>query len=484
MTNHVFAAAIIGAGYGGVGMAAQLARHEIDDYVIFERGDRVGGVWRQNTYPGAACDTESHIYCYSFFLNLRVSRMFAGRDELIDYVEALADEFGVRPHIRFDTTVTSAVWNDSDAQWTLTASDGTTTRARVLIPAWGQLSLPLIPDYPGLDEFNGPAFHSARWDHTVDLTGQRVASIGAAASAVQYVPAIAPIVRELLVFQRSANYVLPRNQVLFTPKQLDDFASTPELFEQSRAEIHAFREAGFERTRLDTREHQAAAQEALQHLANQVPDPELRRKLTPDYEYGCKRILRSDDYYPALTRRNVDLVTEPIERITAAGIRTVDGAEHDVGVIIFGTGFHSQAFHGALTVVGRNGQTLDDRWGDSPEAYLGMSVDGFPNMFIIYGPNTNLNHNSIVTMMEAQQNYIVQTLELIRDGARPLDVKQSVLKEFNAVLQSDLASSAYSSDCSSWYKNAAGKVINNWSGTVAEYEKVTRNVDLSDFTGL
>ncbi|MDH6293255.1 flavin-containing monooxygenase [Rhodococcus opacus] len=482
MTDHIWDAAIIGAGYGGVGMGAQLARHGIDDYVVFERGDRVGGVWRENIYPGAACDTQSHIYCYSFFLNLRVSRMFAGRDELIDYLEALVDEFDVRRHIRFNTSVTSAVWDDAEAHWRLTSSDGSTTRARVLVPAWGQLSVPSIPDFPGRSDFRGKIFHSARWDYDVDLVDQRVASIGAAASAVQYVPEIAPVVRELQVFQRSANYILPRNQIIFTPTQLDEFASTPALFEQSRAEIHAFREASFQRARLDTSEHRAAAREAREHLENQVSDPELRRKLTPDYEYGCKRILRSDDYYPALTRPNVEVITERIEQITPTGIRTADGADRDVDVIIFGTGFRSQAFNNALEIVGRHGRTLDERWGDSPEAYLGMSVDGFPNMFMIYGPNTNLNHNSIVTMMEAQQKYIVQAIELIHDGMPRLDVKESVLREFNAVLQSDLSSTAYSSDCSSWYKNAAGKVINNWSGTVEEYEKLTQNADLSDFT--
>ncbi|WP_149029358.1 flavin-containing monooxygenase [Corynebacterium halotolerans] len=480
--DHVYNAIIIGAGYSGLGQGAQFARDGIDNFLILEKEDQLGGVWRDNTYPGAACDTQSVIYCFSYFLHLGVSRMYAGREELLGYLNALADEYGLKDYLRTGQHVTSAVWDETDKVWALTTKEGTRYRSRALVPAWGQLGTPNIPNFPGLSTFEGISFHSAEWRHDVDLTGKRVGSIGAAASAVQYVPEVAEVASHLSVFQRSANYILPRNQQVFTEEELASFQRNPETYRQLRKSIHNEREAGFERTRRQTDAAAEGMRLAREHLENHIQDPVLREKFTPDYDFGCKRILRSDDFYPTFNRENVSLVTEGIERITPRGIVTRDGVEHEFDVLVFGTGFQSQAFQAGMEIIGRDGVSLDERWGNAPEAYLGMSVDGFPNMFILYGPNTNLNHHSIVAMIEAQNRYIRQGVDYLgADEQNVLDVTPSTLRTFNVQIQDELSKSAYSSDCSSWYKNEDGKVINNWSGTVAEYHALAAELNLADY---
>lgn len=482
--QKVYDALVIGAGYAGLGQGAQFVQDGVENFLILEKSDQIGGVWRDNTYPGVACDTQSVIYCYSYFLNTGVSRMYAGGKELLGYLQALAKEFELEQYIRLNQHVVSTVWDEEDALWKVNTSDGVTFYSRVLIPAWGQLGTPNIPNFPGLADFKGKTFHSAQWDHTIDLSGLKVGSIGAAASAVQYVPEVAKVAGHLSVFQRSANYILPRNQKIFSESELAEFASNPDTYRELRQSIHDEREAGFERTRRATDAAAEGMAAAKEHLEEQIQDPILREKFTPDYDFGCKRILRTDDFYPAFNRDNVELVTEGIARITENGIITKDGVEHELDVIVFGTGFKSQAFQGTTEIVGVNGQTLDERWGNAPEAYLGMTVDGFPNLFVLYGPNTNLNHHSIVTMLEAQNKYVRQAVELIRDSeTKVLEVSAEKLHQFNMEIQDELQKSAFSSDCSSWYKNEDGKVINNWSGTVAEYHHLTETLDIEDFEG-
>ncbi|MFL4473139.1 flavin-containing monooxygenase [Paeniglutamicibacter sp. MACA_103] len=473
---------VLGAGFGGLGMGAQLKKAGINDFTILEKGPGLGGVWRENSYPGAACDTEAHLYCYSFFPHLRVSRMYADRDELLGYLDRFAAHFELGGHLRFNSEVTSATWDSDAALWRLQIAGSGEITARVFIPAWGQLNAPSIPAIPGLAEFGGQVFHSARWDRSIDLAGKKVISIGSAASAVQYVPEVAKVAGSLRVFQRSANWIMPRNQVIFSEQQLDAFEEDPSTFEQSRENLHEFRENGFERTRLATDAQLAGVEQAMAHLAAQVPDEALRARLTPDYEFGCKRILRTDDYYPALMRENVDLVTASVDSFVREGIRTRDGAVHEADVVIFGTGFDSQAFHGDLRIIGASGDDLKDRWADGAEAYLGITVDGFPNLFMIYGPNTNLNHNSIITMLEIQQSYILQALaRLLPVPGSSVEVRGRVLATYNANLQEEMEGSAFSADCSSWYKNANGKVINNWSGTVEEYRSLAGDFNTRDY---
>lgn len=478
-TQPTYEIVILGAGFGGLGMAAQLKMQGIDNFIILERGSRIGGVWRDNAYPGAACDTESHLYCYSFYPHLRVSKMYADREELLRYMESLAEHYALMEHIKLDSELAQARWDESVQRWAFELADGTPLQGRFFVPAWGQLNKPAIPAFKGLDQFAGEHFHSAQWPADAQLAGKKVASIGAAASAVQYVPDVAREAAHLTVFQRSANWIMPRNQIVFTQEQLDAFAARPELFHESRRDLHAFRENGFARTRHGTDAQQEGIKMASGHLAAQVPDLELRAKLTPDYEFACKRILRSDDYYPALMRSNVSLETAAVDHFVPEGIVDKNGTLHVLDVVIFGTGFESQAFQGDLQVIGRDGQTLHQRWKDGAEAYLGMTVPGFPNMFMIYGPNTNLNHNSIITMLEIQQRYIIQAVQALPGQA--VDVKEEAFNAYNDALQTNMQSSAFSSDCSSWYKNAAGKVINNWSGTVDEYRALAARWQPADY---
>ncbi|MFP3581251.1 NAD(P)/FAD-dependent oxidoreductase [Arthrobacter sp. SIMBA_036] len=483
--DHIYSAIIIGAGFGGLGQGAQFVQEGIEDFLILERGNDVGGVWRENTYPGAACDTQALVYCYSYFLNLKVTRMFAGQAELQGYLRSMVEEFGLGKHIHFGQNITATEWDQDRRLWTVHTADGSQFLTRSVVAAWGQLNEPNIPNFPGTETFEGVAFHSSKWRHDLDLTGKRVASIGSAATAVQYVPEVAKVASNLTVFQRSANYILPRDQYIFTEEESARFQEEPDTYRQLRQEIHEFREAGFERTRKHTSASEEGVGLARQHLEAQVSDPELRAKLTPDYDFGCKRILRSDDFYPALTRENVDLVTEAITEFTPRGLRTADGVEHEFDVIIYATGFKSHAFMGSMRVTGREGIGLDERWGNAPEAYLGITVDNFPNLFLVYGPNTNLNHNSVVSMLEAQHRYIAQAVQYIAaDEARFLEVDRAVVEKFNAHVQEELQKSAFSSECSSWYKNEDGRVINNWSGTVEEYRAHTHDLQLEDYLQL
>lgn len=480
--NHIYDAVIIGAGYAGLGQGAQFVRDGVENFLILEKADQIGGVWRDNTYPGAACDTQSVIYCYSYYLNTAASRMYAGGQELLGYLQGLAEEYGLHQHLKTNQHVVAAEWQEQDQLWVITNSAGEIYLTRTLIPAWGQLSTPNVPNFPGLADFKGETFHSASWNHDVDLTGLRVASIGAAASAVQYVPEVAQVAGTLEVFQRSANYILPRNQQVFTEDELAEFQSNPDSYRSLRTAIHDEREAGFTRTRRQTDAAAEGMAAARAHLESQIEDPELRAKFTPDYDFGCKRILRADDFYPTFNRENVELVVEGIDHFTENGIVTRDGVEHEFDVIIFGTGFQSQAFQGSTEIIGRNNISLDERWGNAPEAYLGMAVDGFPNMFILYGPNTNLNHHSIVAMLEAQNKYVRQAVDHLRvHTGQVLDVHPEILRQFNDEVQEELQNSAFSSECSSWYKNEDGKVINNWSGTVAEYHTLTAEFHPADY---
>ncbi|SJM59922.1 NAD(P)/FAD-dependent oxidoreductase [Gulosibacter sp. 10] len=482
-TPKHYRVAILGSGFGGLGMAAQLVRAGETDFAVFEKADSVGGVWRDNTYPGAACDTQAHVYCYTFFPHLRVSKMFAGQDEMLGYQQQLRDAFGLERHMHYGAEIVEARWVEEEAHWFLRLRNGEEYTADFFIPAWGQLNSPKVPEWEGRERFRGIQFHSAEWRHDVDLKGKKVISIGSAASAVQYVPFVAEDAERLEVFQRSANYILPREQIEFTEEQLDTFEQHPETFEASRRAIHELREAGFERTRSNTSGQAEGAQEAIDYLHSVIEDPELRAKLTPAYEFGCKRILRTSAYYPTFLRENVSLVTDGISHFTERGIVTADGVEHEADVIIYGTGFHSQNFQGDLRIVGREGVTLAERWGEEDaEAYVGLSVDGFPNMFLMYGPNTNLNHNSVVTMLEIQQAYVIDALRKTAgiEGAS-VEVRRDRLDAFNEALQDEMRGSAYSSDCSSWYKNSKGKVVNNWSGTVEEYRDLAGSFEFEDY---
>ena len=476
--------AIIGAGHSGICMGMRLKAVGVDDFVILEKAATLGGTWRDNTYPGASCDAPSFLYSFSFAQKTDWSRRFALQPELLAYSAECAVTAGLMPHFRFHAEVQSLRFDEARNRWRLECADGSTLEAQFVVSAVGQLHRPYTPSIAGQDGFAGARFHSARWDHAVDLTGRRVAVIGNAASAVQFVPQIAPSVARLTVFQRSANWLLPRNDCLYPPRLHRRMARWPWLARLR----HQFQWLFFGELQLTPLMKRvrlaqwAARQYALLHLRRQVRDPALRARLVPDYPIGAKRVLFNDDYYPTLNRANVRLVTEPIESIAAAGVRTKDGELHEADVIIYATGFRATEFLAPMTVTGLGGRKLSEEWRHGAHAYLGVAVSGFPNLFMLYGPNTNLGHNSILVMIEAQVDYVIDALRQLqeRDGRR-LDVRRTVMEEYNRALRQALARSVWAAEKASWYKLADGTITNNWPHGTIRYRRLLRRADLAAY---
>lgn len=476
--------AIIGAGHSGLCMAIRLKQAGLDDFVILEKAATLGGTWRDNTYPGASCDAPSFLYSFSFAQKTDWSRRFAWQSELLGYSTELAIRHGLLRHCRFAAEVSRAVYDDAANTWTLTCTDGSQVVADFVVTGTGQLNRPSIPDLPGRDTFSGAQFHSAQWNHAIDLGGKRVAVIGNAASAVQFVPQIAPLAAQLTVFQRSANWLLPRKDRLYAPRTQRLLTRRPQLARL----YHACQWFFFGEMQLTPLMKQVrlvqwlARRKALAHLRRQVPDPALRARLVPDYPIGAKRVLFNDDYYPALGRPNVRLVTDGIERLEPRGVRTRDGELHEADVVIWATGFKSTDFLAPIEVVGRDGRRLADEWRGGAHAYLGVTVSGFPNFFMLYGPNTNLGHNSILVMIEAQVGYVIDALAGMRArGLARLDVRRDVMDEYNRALQRDLARSVWSTIGASWYKLADGTITNNWPHSTIRYRRLLREVHLEDY---
>ncbi|KAA0021660.1 flavin-containing monooxygenase [Antrihabitans cavernicola] len=472
---------IIGAGFGGLAMALQLQRSGFDRFTILEKGESVGGVWRENTYPGAGCDIPSPLYSFSYEPNPVWPKRFSMQPDILQYLKDVSGKRGVTPKIRFGTEVTSAEFDAGAAHWRVYTADGVEHHADVLVNAVGQLSRPAMPNIPGVESFAGASFHSAEWDHSVDLTGKRVAVIGTGASAIQLVPAIQPDVEQLTLFQRSAAWVVPKPDVEYKPWHHAMFRMVPptRLFER-------FAIWGFcEMMSLGLVDVPAirplVARAATHHLHKQVTDPALREALTPDYAPGCKRALFSNDYFPALAQPNAAVITESIAEITPTGVRTADGTVHEADVIVYSTGFKTNEFLAPMTIVGTDGAALADEWRGGARAYLGMTVPKFPNMFVMYGPNTNLGVGSIVYMLESQARYIAELVkELAERPGTYIDVKADVEERFDAEIQRRLGKSVWTL-CSSWYRDAAGRIPNNWPGTVTSYRRRTRKPDLGDF---
>jgi cation diffusion facilitator CzcD-associated flavoprotein CzcO len=474
-------AIVVGAGFSGLCAGIELRRAGFEDFVILEKADRVGGTWRDNSYPGAACDIPSHLYSYSFEPNPRWARVYGGQAEILAYLEHCADAYGLRPHLRFGAVVERAVYDPASATWTATLRGGRTLTARALILGNGPLHLPAIPTLPGHARFTGPTFHSARWDHAYPLDGKRVAVIGTGASAIQFVPKIAPRVAALSVFQRTPPWIVPK---------LDRSISAREhwLFEHVPG-AHWLRRTGLY-WRLESRVLGFAFAPKIlalyertvrDHLAASVPDPVLRAQLTPSYRFGCKRVLISNDYYPALARDNVALVTEPIAAIEPTGVRTTSGALHEVDALIYGTGFKVIDYLSAIQVIGAGGRDLNEVWRESVRNYLGITVSGFPNLFLLMGPNTGVGHNSMIFMIEAQARYAVQAIRAMRRLAlAALDVRPTVEQAFRAEIAGKLAGTVWTSGCNSWYKTPDGEVL-LWPSFTFDYWRRTRRIDLRDY---
>ncbi|WP_431957705.1 flavin-containing monooxygenase [Nocardia lijiangensis] len=473
---------IIGAGFGGIGTAIELRRNGIRDITILERAADLGGVWRENTYPGAACDVPSPLYSYSYEPKPDWPQRYSSRAAIHGYLRGVARRHELLETIVFGADVTDAEFDEQTGRWTVRTADGVTRTTDVLISAVGQLSRPKLPDVPGIDAFAGASFHSAEWDHDVDLTGKRVLCVGTGASAIQYIPEIQPKVEHLTLFQRTAAWVIPKFDTDYSPIQHSLFAKLPGAL---LVERFGWWSVG-EFVSLGLVEFPAIARMvgriAEQHLHKQVADPELRAKLTPDYPIGCKRGLFSNDYYPALTQPNVAVETTAISEIVPEGVRTADGRLHEADVIIYGTGFKGTEFLWPMQIYGRGGRKLADAWAGGAHAFLGIAVPDFPNLFLVYGPNTNLAAGSIIYMIESQARYIRQAVRLLAD--RPghcLEVRDEQERAFNDALQRRLARTPWNF-CSSWYRTASGRITNNWPGTVSSYRRRTRRLNRDDYT--
>ena len=475
--------AIVGAGFGGLCMAIRLLESGIRDFVILEKGADVGGTWRDNTYPGAACDVQSHFYSYSFAGKADWSRRYAPWDEIQRYILDVTTKYGLRQYIRFGKEVSAARFDASTAQWHVGLKSGERLTARHVVLATGPLHVPQIPEIPGLANFKGRVFHSARWDHGYDLAGKRVASIGTGGSAIQYCPEIAPRTERLHVFQRSPAWVIPRDLRTYDERQKRRFARFPLLRRLHRWRLYWQNESRLLGL-LNPRVARLVEARARRFLEREVRDPAIAAKLTPDYTFGCKRVLISNAWYPMFNRPNVELVTEGIREIREHSIVTTDGVERPVDCIILGTGFvvDPRIYMQHFPVTGLPGHRLSDDWKDGAEALYGINVSGYPNLHQLVGPNTALGHNSLIFMIEAQVNYVLDSLrELRRRGADFLDVKPEVQARFNARVQEALRGTVWTAGCASWYQQADGRVFTIWPWATWRYWLATRRLDASNY---
>jgi cation diffusion facilitator CzcD-associated flavoprotein CzcO len=473
---------IVGAGFGGIGLGIKLKESGLNDFVILEKSDCVGGVWRQNRYPGAECDVPSHLYSFSFEPRAEWPCKYAGQADILDYLTHCTRKHELDSHIRFGAEVTEARWNETTCHWIVRTSNGDIFETQSLVTATGQLSRPFSPQLPGLAGFSGAVFHSAEWRQDYDLRGKRVAVIGTGASAIQFVPAVAPLVSKLYVFQRSAAYVLPKPNKPYSRWQKFLFKHIGGTLGLSRLLIYLQHEStafAFVSFPKALRWKRSAF---LRHLQREVRNPDLRRRLTPNYNMGCKRILLSNDFYPAMERPNVELVTEAIKEVRSDAIVATDATERKVDCIIFGTGFAATDFLVPIKITGLEGRDLQQSWSSGAEAYLGITVSGFPNFFMLYGPNTNLAHNSIVYMIESQIRYVMGCLSrLCRDQIRSLEIKKAIQDRFNSQIQQRLRRTVWGRGCTSWYRSATGKITTNWPGYSFQFRRRTRAPKWDDY---
>jgi cation diffusion facilitator CzcD-associated flavoprotein CzcO len=471
------AVAVVGGGFGGVGAAAMLRRAGYDNVTVFERGERVGGVWNHNTYPGAACDVPSHLYEFSFEPNPRWSRRYAPQAEIQAYLEDVARRHGVLDGIRTSTTVERARWDGERSRWVLETSAGA-HEADILITACGQLSVPKMPPIPGLESFDGPAFHTSQWRHDIELAGRRVAVVGTGCSAIQAVPAIQPMVGRVDVYQRSPGWTIPKMDFAYGERTRRLLERFPVLQRLDRAAIFAFMElgaAGMTDHRWILRFFRAVAR---RQITKAIKDGELRAKVTPSDEIGCKRIMLTDEWYPTLTKPNVELVTERISEVTRTGIRLEDGTERPADVLVLATGFQTHGFVAPMEIIGAGGRTLAEEWAEVPRAYLGMSVPGFPNMFLLYGPNTNGGTGSVVYTIEAGVSHVIAALsELERVHARRIEVRRQTAKDFDRELRAALAGTVWHTGCTSWYVDENGNDPSQWPWLWSTYRRRTARIE-------
>lgn len=484
MAEHV-RVAVIGSGFGGLGAAVRLRREGVTDFVVLERAGSVGGTWRDNSYPGCACDVPSHLYSFSFAPHPEWPRTFSGQRHIHAYLEHVADVFRLRPHIRFDSEVKTMTWDGEKLCWHIETTSGSLS-ADVVVSATGPLSDPRIPDIPGLDSFPGKVFHSARWDHDYDLRGKRVAMVGTGASAIQIVPAIQPLAAELTLFQRTPPWVMPRVDRPITGAERALHRALPFTVQLRRGLLWGIRELQVQAFTKRPGELGLVEQLAKRHMARSVKDPALRAKLTPDYRIGCKRILLSSDYYPALARPNVGVVASGLTEVRGSTLVAADGSEAEADAIVFGTGFHVTDTPIADRVVGADGRTLAEAWarGGGMEALRGASVPGFPNWLTVIGPNTGLANSSMILIIESQLNYLADFVRQlgVLGGRVALDARPGAVRAWNRRVQERMRRTVWNTGgCTSWYLDANGRNTTIWPGTTTEFRRATRRVDLGEY---
>ncbi|MFD8317108.1 flavin-containing monooxygenase [Kitasatospora purpeofusca] len=474
--------AVIGSGFGGLGAGVRLRRAGITDFVVLERADSVGGTWRDNSYPGCACDVPSHLYSFSFAPNPDWPRSFSGQPDIRAYLEKVADVFGLRPHLRFNTEVTEARWDVERTRWRITTTAGRWT-ADALVAAAGPLADPQIPDLPGLDSFPGKVFHSSRWDHDFALAGKRVAMVGTGASAAQIVPAIQPQVGKLTVFQRTPAWVLPRRDRAITELEKRLHSRFPITAKARRGTLFALRELQVDAFVRRPGLLKLVQRLAERHLADGVADPALRAKLTPDYRIGCKRILLSNTYYPALAAANTEVVPAGLREVRGSTLVAADGSEHEVDAIVFGTGFHVTDMPMGSRVFGADGTSFAEKWKEGMEALRGSTVHGFPNFFFVIGPNTGLGNSSMILMIESQLNYLIDALTRLDEiGATAMQPTARAQRRWNLELQHRMDRTVWSTGgCRSWYLDKSGKNTVLWPGSTTSFRRATRKVDLTEY---
>jgi cation diffusion facilitator CzcD-associated flavoprotein CzcO len=472
---------IVGAGFGGIAAAIELRAHGFGDVTILDAAPELGGTWFHNSYPGAACDVPSHLYSFSYAQRRDWSRLCSPRDEILDYLRGVARDHGVDRLVVANSTVTSCAWDDEARRWTVATADGRSLEADAVVLATGQLHKPHVPAIAGAETFEGHTFHSARWDHDYDLRGKRVAVVGTGASAVQFVPEIAPDVERLVLFQRTANWFLQRKNRPYPAPVRAAIRLVPGLQAFRRRFMFEYCESLTAMIRHPATIGRVGHLRAASFMRWQLRDPQVRRKAWPDYTFGCKRVLFSSFFLPALQRSNVDLVTEKITRMTATGIETADGAHHEVDCVIYGTGFTTNDFMFPMKIVGAGGRSLDEAWAGGAHAHLGITVPGFPSMFVMYGPNTNTSGGSIILYLEAQARYLRQALQHVRArGAAAIDVRADVEARSDREVQADFAGTAWTR-CDSWYRDRSGRVVANWPGYMRQYVARTKTLDPDEF---
>ncbi len=472
---------IVGAGFGGIAAAIELQAHGSTDITLLDAAPDLGGTWFHNTYPGAACDVPSHMYSFSYAQRRDWTRLCSPQEEILDYLRGIARQYGVDRRIVPNTEVTSCAWDEGRRRWTVTAADGRTFDAAAVVLATGQLNRPATPRIEGAETFTGHTFHSARWDHGHELRGRRVAVIGTGASAVQFVPRIAPEVAHLTVFQRTGNWFLARRNRPYPRPVAAAIRRVPGLQAYRRRFLHAYLELLTAMIRHPDGIGRLGRLMSTTFMRGQLRDPDLRRTVWPDYAFGCKRVLFSSTFLPTLGRPDVDVVTAPIARITPTGIEDAEGRHHEVDTIIYATGFTTTGFMFPMAITGTGGRALADVWAGGPHAHLGMTVPGFPSLFVMYGPNTNTSGGSIILYLEAQARYLRQALAQVRErGAAALDVRPEVEAASDAALQARFPGTAWTR-CDSWYRDDTGRVVTNWPGYMREYERATAVLDPTEY---